>query len=176
MGHVIEEVLEADFGRYYCLIKNVMGETECTAYLSIKSRASISSPSSLSTIIIFFMPISFMFSAQNLFLLHYCSFFCPLLRSSIKPILKCNFKICNIGSITKVQSFRDEWISIFCFLSSFVEVSLLILKVLFLSFSILEISFVPIFEVLFLVFFHFISSISPDYGTMVHNIKVIFPI
>ena len=74
-SHVIEEVLEADFGRYYCLIKNVMGETECTAYLSIKSRASISSPSSLSTITLFFMPISFMFSAQNLFLLHYCNNF-----------------------------------------------------------------------------------------------------
>ena len=74
-SHVIEEVLEADFGRYYCLIKNVMGETECTAYLSIKSRASISLPSSLSTILILLMPTSFMFSVQNLVFLHNCNNF-----------------------------------------------------------------------------------------------------
>ena len=52
-SHVIEEVLEADFGRYYCLIANVMGETECSAYLSIRSSATIL----LSSYITFVTPI-----------------------------------------------------------------------------------------------------------------------
>lgn len=63
-SHVIEEVLEADFGRYYCLIANVMGETECTAYLSIRSNAPILSSSAATAI---FLPILFIF-IQYLFL------------------------------------------------------------------------------------------------------------
>ena len=62
-SHVIEEVLEADFGRYYCLIANVMGETECTAYLSIRSNAT----KLLSATTALFMPILFII-IQYLFL------------------------------------------------------------------------------------------------------------
>ena len=67
-AHVIEEVLEADFGRYYCLIANVMGETECTAYLSIKSHAPISPTflSAFSTSL--FMSISIIILQNFLFL------------------------------------------------------------------------------------------------------------
>ena len=64
-SHVIREVLEEDFGRYYCLIANVMGETECTAYLSIKSRASISSP----------LPTTAMFMSISIIAIQYL-FFC----------------------------------------------------------------------------------------------------
>ena len=74
-AHVIEEVLEADFGRYYCLIANVMGETECTAYLSIKSRASSISLISTTTALPF-MPISIVIILQYLLVLpHYSSKF-----------------------------------------------------------------------------------------------------
>ena len=37
--HTIDAVLEEDFGRYYCVIKNVVGKTECSAFLAIKSSA-----------------------------------------------------------------------------------------------------------------------------------------
>ena len=34
------QVLEEDFGRYYCVIANVLGESECSAYLNMKNSAS----------------------------------------------------------------------------------------------------------------------------------------
>ena len=37
--HTIDAVLEEDFGRYYCVIKNVVGKSECSAFLAIKSSA-----------------------------------------------------------------------------------------------------------------------------------------
>ena len=35
--HVIDGVLAQDFGRYYCVIKNVVGQSECSAFLAIKN-------------------------------------------------------------------------------------------------------------------------------------------
>jgi len=35
--HTIDRVLEEDFGRYYCVIKNVVGKSECSANLMVKS-------------------------------------------------------------------------------------------------------------------------------------------
>ena len=40
--HEIGEVFEEDFGRYFCVIANVLGESECSAYLSLKNSASLS--------------------------------------------------------------------------------------------------------------------------------------
>ena len=37
--HIIESVMDSDLGRYYCVIANVVGENQCTAYLSMKSGA-----------------------------------------------------------------------------------------------------------------------------------------
>ena len=82
-AHVIEEVLEADFGRYYCLIANVMGETECTAYLSIKSRASISS-TFLSTTNLF-MPISMIILQHFLFLPNFFTNFVEIVYKKFYP-------------------------------------------------------------------------------------------
>jgi len=39
--HVINTVLQQDFGRYYCVIKNVVGKSECSAFLAIKNTASL---------------------------------------------------------------------------------------------------------------------------------------
>ena len=49
--HVIEEVLEEDFGRYYCVIKNVVGKSECSAYLAIKNSSNPSSILAASTLL-----------------------------------------------------------------------------------------------------------------------------
>ena len=74
-NHVIQEVLEADFGRYYCLIANVMGETECTAYLTIRNRASIlSSPTTNAlftpTLVICIQYLFFQFSSYAIEVAH----------------------------------------------------------------------------------------------------------
>ena len=37
--HTIYDLKDTDLGRYICIIENVVGKTECTAYLSVRSGA-----------------------------------------------------------------------------------------------------------------------------------------
>ena len=48
--HTIDAVMHSDFGRYACVIANVMGERECSAYLTIRSGAMVVRGSSISMV------------------------------------------------------------------------------------------------------------------------------